>query len=209
MREGNGTTPRLIWHPESDSAHRLCWGRWEPRAGRTKAVMIAVAGKNISIVTLVDPSSVFSTRPTRMAENDSPPLGKFLASSGWTFIFLECSCAHCCEEKATRDRAVKNLVRFLSHSEANVLSNDLELAKLWKGIFYCTSTRLLSPDHPQWCLSCLGRRLLDVRQATRPAGLGYGARRHPPQDPRPVLFSPLPQGLLANHRPRMARHRPP
>ena len=54
---------------------------------------------------------------------------------------------------------MKNLVRFLSHSEVNVLSNDLELAKLWKGILYRALTRLLSLDHPKWCLSCLGRRL--------------------------------------------------
>ena len=66
-----------------------------------------------------------------MAENDSPPLSRFLTSSGWTFI---------CEE-------VKNLVRFLCHFEVNVLSNDLEPIKPWNGIFYCTPTRLLSLDH--------------------------------------------------------------
>ena len=45
-------------------------------------------------------------------------------------------CAYLCEEKATRDKAVKHLVQFLSAGGA--LSDDLELAKLWKGIFYCT-----------------------------------------------------------------------
>lgn len=56
-----------------------------------------------------------------MAESDGPPLGKFLASS----------------EKATRDKAIKHLVQFLSQPSGRVLSDDLELAKLWKGIFYC------------------------------------------------------------------------
>lgn len=49
-----------------------------------------------------------------------PPLGKYLASS----------------EKKTRDKAVKNLAAFLSSDSENVLP-DLEMAKLWKGIFYC------------------------------------------------------------------------
>ncbi|KAG1783542.1 Nop52-domain-containing protein [Suillus placidus] len=49
-----------------------------------------------------------------------PPLGKYLASS----------------EKKTRDKAVKNLAVFLSNDSENVLP-DLEMAKLWKGIFYC------------------------------------------------------------------------
>ncbi|KAG0707451.1 Nop52-domain-containing protein [Suillus ampliporus] len=50
----------------------------------------------------------------------APPLGKYLASS----------------EKKTRDKAVKNLAAFLSSDSENVLP-DLEMAKLWKGIFYC------------------------------------------------------------------------
>ncbi|KAF9225487.1 Nop52-domain-containing protein [Gyrodon lividus] len=49
-----------------------------------------------------------------------PPLGKYLASS----------------EKKIRDKAVKNLAVFLSNDESNVMS-DIEMAKLWKGIFYC------------------------------------------------------------------------
>ncbi|KAI6153882.1 Nop52-domain-containing protein, partial [Pisolithus tinctorius] len=48
------------------------------------------------------------------------PLGKYLASS----------------EKKTRDKAVKNLAAFLSDDENNEIP-DLEMAKLWKGIFYC------------------------------------------------------------------------
>ncbi|KAF9786802.1 nucleolar protein,Nop52-domain-containing protein [Thelephora terrestris] len=46
-------------------------------------------------------------------------------------------CAHVCEEKATRDRAVNHLVQFLSEPARRVLSDDLELAKLRKGISYC------------------------------------------------------------------------
>lgn len=72
-----------------------------------------------------------------MAENDSPPLGKFLASSGELLPSSNITSAHLCEEKATRDKAVKHLVQFLSQPSGRVLSDDLELAKLWKGIFYC------------------------------------------------------------------------
>ena len=84
-----------------------------------------------------------------MAENDSPPLGKFLASSGGVFPFLAFSRVHCCEEKATGDKAVKHLVQFLSQPAERVLSDNLELAKLWKGIFYCASTHRSRPTHPQ------------------------------------------------------------
>ena len=90
-----------------------------------------------------------------MAENDSPPLGKFLVSSGGVFLFLNFPRVHCCEEKATRDKAVKHLVQFLSQPAERVLSNDLELAKLWKGIFYCASTHRSPPSHLQRRLSCL------------------------------------------------------
>ena len=76
-----------------------------------------------------------------MAQNDAPPLGKFLASSGG--LLSPCPrriSAHLREEKATRDKAVKHLVQFLSQPSARVLSDDLELTKLWKGIFYCALT---------------------------------------------------------------------
>ncbi|KAI6115298.1 hypothetical protein EV401DRAFT_79956 [Pisolithus croceorrhizus] len=52
--------------------------------------------------------------------NGTLPLGKYLASS----------------EKKTRDKAVKNLAVFLSDDESNEIP-DIEMAKLWKGIFYC------------------------------------------------------------------------
>ena len=82
-----------------------------------------------------------------MVGNDSPPLGKFLASSGRMFVFLNLSRVHCCEEKVTRDKAVNHLVQFLSHPAERVLSDDVELAKLWKGIFYC-ALAYRSPQSP-------------------------------------------------------------
>ncbi|KAH7886085.1 nucleolar protein,Nop52-domain-containing protein, partial [Phlebopus sp. FC_14] len=39
-------------------------------------------------------------------------------------------------EKRTRDKAVKNLAIFLSN-DATTLISDIEMARLWKGIFYC------------------------------------------------------------------------
>ncbi|KAF8332631.1 ribosomal RNA processing protein [Cantharellus anzutake] len=49
-----------------------------------------------------------------------PPLGKHLASS----------------DKSTRDKAVNGLTAFLCH-ESNARLSDKDMAKLWKGIFYC------------------------------------------------------------------------
>ncbi|KAF8560066.1 ribosomal RNA processing protein [Imleria badia] len=54
------------------------------------------------------------------SESSSPPLGKYLASS----------------DKKTRDKAVKHLSVFLSNLENNALP-EIEIAKLWKGLFYC------------------------------------------------------------------------
>ncbi|KAJ3558977.1 hypothetical protein NM688_g614 [Phlebia brevispora] len=51
---------------------------------------------------------------------DVPPLAKYLAST----------------DKKTRDKAVKNLTIFLSDPSHDALSKT-EMAKLWKGIFYC------------------------------------------------------------------------
>ncbi|KAL0579446.1 hypothetical protein V5O48_002552 [Marasmius crinis-equi] len=53
------------------------------------------------------------------ATSNVPPLGKYLAST----------------EKKTRDKAIKNLAAFLSDPENEV--PKAEMAKLWKGIFYC------------------------------------------------------------------------
>ncbi|KAF8527543.1 Nop52-domain-containing protein [Hysterangium stoloniferum] len=54
------------------------------------------------------------------SSSSTPPLGKYLASS----------------DKKTRDKAVKNLSVFLSNNSKEPLPKP-ELAKLWKGIFYC------------------------------------------------------------------------
>ncbi|KAF8641226.1 hypothetical protein AX17_000860 [Amanita inopinata Kibby_2008] len=49
----------------------------------------------------------------------TPPLGKYLAST----------------DKRTRDKAIKHLLAFLSSPQTSLSNSDL--AKLWKGIFYC------------------------------------------------------------------------
>lgn len=68
-------------------------------------------------------------------------------------------------EKGTRDKAVKNLSAFLSNSPRDALP-ALEMAKLWKGIFYCpyilkNLIRSSSNDL---------NRLLDVRQTIGATG---------------------------------------
>ncbi|KLO20099.1 Nop52-domain-containing protein [Schizopora paradoxa] len=57
-----------------------------------------------------------------MADDSSsqPPLAKYLASS----------------DKKTRDKAVKSLAKYLSENQGKALPKQ-EMAKLWKGIFYC------------------------------------------------------------------------
>ncbi|KAI0334375.1 Nop52-domain-containing protein [Cubamyces sp. BRFM 1775] len=54
------------------------------------------------------------------ASGSVPPLGKYLAST----------------DKKTRDKAIKSLAAFLSDPSRDVLPKA-EMAKLWKGIFYC------------------------------------------------------------------------
>ncbi|KAI0361012.1 Nop52-domain-containing protein [Trametes cingulata] len=54
------------------------------------------------------------------ASSSGPPLGKYLAST----------------DKKTRDKAIKNLAAFLSDPSRDALPQS-EMAKLWKGIFYC------------------------------------------------------------------------
>ncbi|KAI0639972.1 Nop52-domain-containing protein [Trametes polyzona] len=54
------------------------------------------------------------------ASSSTPPLGKYLAST----------------DKKTRDKAIKNLAAFLSDPSRDALPKT-EMAKLWKGIFYC------------------------------------------------------------------------
>jgi hypothetical protein len=43
------------------------------------------------------------------------------------------------EDKATRDKAIKGLAAFLSEP-ANARMSEKDMAKLWKGIFYCALT---------------------------------------------------------------------
>jgi len=54
------------------------------------------------------------------AASGTPPLGKYLAST----------------DKKTRDKAIKGLATFLSDPSRDGLPKS-EMAKLWKGIFYC------------------------------------------------------------------------
>lgn len=59
----------------------------------------------------------------KITESASLPLGKALAST----------------EKSTRDEAIRSLALYLSQADALDAEplSDLEMAKLWKGIFYC------------------------------------------------------------------------
>lgn len=59
-------------------------------------------------------------RAETLEEKAEIPLGKYLAST----------------EKKIRDGAIKSLANYLAQSDQEPLS-DAEMAKLWKGIFYC------------------------------------------------------------------------
>lgn len=50
---------------------------------------------------------------------------------------IGCFSSDLCIDKKTRDKAIKNLSTFLSVSGEDALPKN-EVAKLWKGIFYCT-----------------------------------------------------------------------
>ena len=68
--------------------------------------------------------------------SSSPPLGKYLASSGMSFVLSPLVSHHIFLDKKTRDKAVKQLASFFSNPENNALP-ETEIAKLWKGLFYC------------------------------------------------------------------------
>ena len=76
-------------------------------------------------------------------------------------------------DKKTRDKAIKGLTAFLSQSgedettAGKVLSKS-EMAKLWKGIFYCAFVTFRSGllQTKSYFLG-LSYRLLDVGQASR------------------------------------------
>lgn len=94
---------------------------------------------------------------------DGLPLGKHLASTGKLLMILALSCAPADvvqQDKKTRDRAIKGLSPFLSDPSKDALSKP-DMAKLWKGIFYCMglscrTVHLLRAD------GLLRRRFLDV-----------------------------------------------
>jgi len=69
---------------------------------------------------LVALSRLISTMAAASSSADVPPLGKYLAST----------------DKKTRDKAIKSLTVLLSDPSRDVLAKS-EMAKLWKGIFYC------------------------------------------------------------------------
>jgi len=71
------------------------------------------------------------------------------------------------EDRKVRDRAIQSLIAFLSRgagdsddtaegSSGYVRLSDGEMAKLWKGLFYCTYTH--ASQHPE----LMEDRLLDV-----------------------------------------------
>lgn len=75
------------------------------------------------------------------------PLGKQLAHTG-ELRCIRCTVRHRadgCSDKKVRDQAIRNLTAFVSRGDVESsesggytpLSDD-EMAKLWKGLFYCT-----------------------------------------------------------------------
>jgi hypothetical protein len=65
------------------------------------------------------------------------PLGKHLASSGLLVLLASGFIFSCMpSDKKTRDRAVQGLSAFLCDGD-NAKLSEKDLAKLWKGIFYC------------------------------------------------------------------------
>ncbi len=68
------------------------------------------------------------------------PLGKQLAANGNTILFIirldERANLFMYIEKKTRDKAIRSFRKFLS--SGNNMS-EMELIKLWKGLFYCKS----------------------------------------------------------------------
>lgn len=86
----------------------------------------------------MDPKKV-NRKIMAASSTDVPPLAKYLASTGHSSmtIFLSWQITHICTDKKTRDKAVKNLAIFLSNKSEDAAIPELEMAKLWKGIFYC------------------------------------------------------------------------
>lgn len=74
-----------------------------------------------------------------LSASDAPPLAKFLASTGEGVLDGSdlLNAQYVSIDKKTRDKATKRLTAFLSDPSRDGLSHA-EMAKLWKGIFYCT-----------------------------------------------------------------------
>lgn len=85
-----------------------------------------------------------------MSASDAPPLAKFLASTGEgvldaSDLLNALNAQYVSIDKKTRDKATKRLTAFLSEPSRDGLSHA-EMAKLWKGIFYCTHRQaILAP----------------------------------------------------------------
>jgi len=99
-----------------------------------------------------------------MNQMEGPPLNKFLASTGayshWARSGVE-NHSDWLEDKKTRDEAIKNLSIFLSNpTNTGDAFSKREIAKLWKGIFYCTSFSLIYLVILQFLVA---GRFLDVR----------------------------------------------
>jgi len=76
----------------------------------------------------------------------TPPLGKYLASTGTIIGVSILFPLIISSDKKTRDKAVKNLAAFLSDPDRPHISNH-EMDKLWKGIFYC---EIRSENEHKW-----------------------------------------------------------
>lgn len=105
------------------------------------------------------------------------------------------------QDKKTRDKAVKALTTFLSESTDEIPTSDM--AKLWKGIFYCAHAT--PARFSDWCSQPVAR-LLDVGQAVGATGTGHRPRRDRTYHPNTAGVAGFSQGLLGGDRPRMERN---
>jgi hypothetical protein len=103
--------------------------------------------------------------------------------------------------------------------EVDARLQPLEMAKLWKGVYYCQSARGLFPGG-MYGLTTRTHRLLDVGQAARPAGARAKPRRLDPRRPPEIkvqerprrtvpLGDDLPARVLGGHHPRVVHPRSP
>lgn len=84
-----------------------------------------------------------------MASAPVPPLAKYLASNGVQPVSFSRAVHHphlFHADKDTRDKAIKSLSAFLSDDARREL-NTQEMAKLWKGIWYCERFVSSKTDH--------------------------------------------------------------